>query len=76
MWGNGKIIITTRDDNLEYNNYIPRKNIIRMTELNSQEKYNLFCSIIDHNCINHDDKEKDSLYSFLNQIPPFAQKAQ
>ena len=70
LWGNGKVIITTRNDNIVHSDYILRKNIIRIGELDYQGRQTLFCNIVG-DCADFSDKAKENLYKFLDQIPPF-----
>ncbi|MBN9413613.1 MAG: tetratricopeptide repeat protein [Candidatus Paracaedimonas acanthamoebae] len=64
IWGEGKIIVTTRDENIQNNNLI--NHVIYIDELTSIEKEQLFSSIME---INENDKEKDSIKAFLTHIP-------
>ena len=66
IWGDGRIIITTRNSNIANSNYIPSDNIIYVTELEETEKVQLFLNIISNN--NYD---KSKLNEFLKRIPPY-----
>lgn len=67
-WGKGKVIITTRDSNIQYNNHI--KSTIVIGELGLSDRVILFNNIIDaENSLN--DHQRDQVESFLNHIPPF-----
>lgn len=46
VWGNGAIIITTRNANIKFDDYIPKNNIIQITELTRNEKKQLFQNIL------------------------------
>ncbi|MDA9163848.1 tetratricopeptide repeat protein, partial [Rickettsiaceae bacterium] len=70
-WGNGKIIITTRDGNIVNNEYIAKENIIYVKSLDDKEKNKLFNKIINDN-----GKKISSIIikkrrEFLKSIPPF-----
>ena len=69
-WGRGKIIITSRDGTIQYNNHI--KTTISVTELNVDEKLNLFVNIMNNGDVAQfaNEQEKQTA-SFLNHIPPF-----
>jgi len=69
VWGNGTVIITTRDSNIANNSYILSENIIKMEELNEEEKLELFKKIIS-NDTNIDDL-KITFTDFVKKIPPF-----
>jgi len=70
VWGNGKVIITTQDSNIAYNNYINTKNIIEIGELRKEEKLELFYKII-HNGHGNLENEQPLITKFLDKIPPF-----
>ena len=71
VWGNGTVIITTRDGNIANNSYILGENVIQMEELDEGEKLELFKKIIGNsNYVNIDD-QKITLTDFLEKIPPF-----
>ncbi len=72
VWGNGKVILTTRDSNINNTSYINPENIIEIGELEPEEALTLFFNIlfdIPFNKISPDEKEKARL--FLENIPPF-----
>jgi len=69
-WGFGKILITTRNDNIRHNNYVDY--VVPIGPLNSIQKYDLFCKIIKKGentdfTASQDEKIKE----FLKEIPPF-----
>ncbi|MCE3239316.1 MAG: hypothetical protein K0R24_2297, partial [Gammaproteobacteria bacterium] len=69
-WGNGKIIITSRDKNLESNRHI--NHIININELNKDEKRNLFFKIMSKTGNHKVFSEKiPSIELFLTSIPSF-----
>lgn len=68
VWGNGKVIITTRNSCIQDNTFIPDSNIINIPELTEAEKFKLFRKILPQ------DKglQNDITYErFLEQIPSF-----
>jgi tetratricopeptide (TPR) repeat protein/DNA-binding CsgD family transcriptional regulator len=71
-WGNGRVIITTKDINIKNNNHIKNSNIIEIEELSKSEKYDLFSKIVERGEV---DKElfadKIALENFLEEIPSF-----
>ena len=46
-WGNGRVIITTKDINIKNNSHIKNSNVIEIEELSTDEKYQLFLSIVE-----------------------------
>ncbi len=70
VWGNGKIIITTRDGNIEHNKHIPSENIIYVGELTQEEKLELFNKII-NDCTDCATDTKLENTEFLEKLPPF-----
>lgn len=72
VWGEGRVIITTRDSNISNNIFIPYDNIIFVPELSQDDKYALFSNIIENGKLkNVDNEEKAKRISFLKQVPPF-----
>ncbi|MGV2432985.1 MAG UNVERIFIED_CONTAM: NB-ARC domain-containing protein [Rickettsiaceae bacterium] len=67
IWGNGNIIITTRNSNLSLSNYIPRNNIIHVNELTKNEKLTLFNNIIGEIST----ENRKYLNELIDKIPPF-----
>lgn len=69
-WGNGKVIITTRNANIKNNNYIDANWVIDVGEISSDKKFELFNNITK-------DFSPTPLYTeettknFLNSIPSF-----
>jgi MinD-like ATPase involved in chromosome partitioning or flagellar assembly len=69
-WGNGKVIITTRNSNIKNNNYIDPKWIIDVGEITSDEKLQLFYKItkdLSPASLHTEDMTKN----FLHHIPSF-----
>ena len=70
VWGNGKVIITTNNNNIARSNYILDENVIRVNELSKQEKLKLFGNIIDSNS-NISEELKMAYTKCLEDMPPF-----
>jgi tetratricopeptide (TPR) repeat protein/DNA-binding CsgD family transcriptional regulator len=72
VWGNGKVIITTRDSNIANNSYIANNNIIKVGELTYDKKLELFNKIIgkDRESL-LSATEKSELIKLINAIPSF-----
>ncbi len=73
VWGDGKVIITTRDKNIQNNIFINPQNVILVDELAEDEKYTLFSTIMlasqpSHHSTNFQDNEIKKL---LLDIPSF-----
>lgn len=66
IWGNGVVIITTRDADIANNNYINNDNIIEVHNLNNNEKYELLSKLL-----NKKIEDPDKLKRFLEHIPPY-----
>lgn len=67
VWGNGSIIITTRNSNVKPNNFIPETNIIELTQLTKLEKKQLFSNIIKPRLIS----KEDSFDNLIDKIPSY-----
>lgn len=65
-WGTGKVIITSRDNNIENNSYIGHA--IQIKELSIREKLILFNKIMRIGNVHHSEIQSKK---FLNNIPPF-----
>ena len=71
-WGNGKVIITTRDENIQDNTLLNTDNIIKIQKLGSQEKYSLFTKIMYGKFAKTiKTNQKKELKLFLENLPPF-----
>jgi len=69
-WGNGKILLTTRDNNIQNNN--PVDEIIHIGELTQEQKSQLFIKIMQFgNSHKPTFFEKEQANKFLKEIPPF-----
>ncbi|MBA3814145.1 MAG: AAA family ATPase [Alphaproteobacteria bacterium] len=69
-WGVGKVIVTTRDHNLQNNNRI--NHVLFMGKLDPDQKLNLFTQIMSHNTVKFFTvNQKDDAKQFLKHIPPF-----
>lgn len=69
-WGQGKVILTTRNATIKNNSYI--EHVLQIEELTQAEKLALFIKIIrvkDKNLLTASHKEKDKI--FLENIPSF-----
>lgn len=66
IWGNGTIIITTRNTNNVVNNYIDENNVIILEALKPNERLNLFKKIATNT-----QEDDSSISKFLNKIPPY-----
>lgn len=71
-WGNGKVIITTRNSNIQNSSYLNPKNIIQVGQLTEKETLTLFSKIFFGHKPDHLSKEENTkALSFLKYIPPF-----
>lgn len=69
-WGKGKIIITSRDSNIQYNNHI--KTTISIGELDIHDRVTLFKNImLTNHASQFDHMKPEQIVFFLNHIPPF-----
>lgn len=69
-WGKGKVIITTRDHNIQQISHI--NHFIHLGELTSQERFDLFVKIMTNNGRNpFSSSEQKQVVDFLKVIPPF-----
>ncbi|MBS0186114.1 MAG: hypothetical protein JSS34_07235 [Proteobacteria bacterium] len=69
-WGEGGLIITTRDSNINQSSYIGSKNIIEVGELSKEEALKLFRIILcGSEKLSPEDEAKAQ--SFLDHLPPF-----
>lgn len=68
VWGNGKVIITTRNSCIKDNTFIPDSNFINIPELTVAEKTKLFKKILPQNTAFLNDIPYQKL---LEQIPSF-----
>lgn len=70
IWGHGRIILTTRDSNMQNNKYI--NCVLHVGELNESQKLHLFTQIMSQGTQNTFTKEQTSEANrFLKAIPPF-----
>lgn len=72
IWGNGNVIITTRDGNISSSEHIKQDNVIQVEELTSLEKLTLFSRIF-YNKSPRELLDEQRQYSkeFLENIPSF-----
>jgi tetratricopeptide (TPR) repeat protein len=72
MWGNGKVVITTRDSTIKGTAYLNSKSIIDVDILGKEEALTLFSKICFEQEANELAKEqKEKILKFLEDIPPF-----
>ncbi len=72
VWGTGKVILTTRDSNIQNSSYIKPENVIQVEELNAEEALILFSKIMyDKEPSRLSEGEKERAITFLKNIPPF-----
>tara|TARA_A100000171_G_scaffold51895_2_gene67882 strand:+ start:1798 stop:4713 length:2916 start_codon:yes stop_codon:yes gene_type:complete len=70
IWGQGKVILTTRDDNARNYPIVKAESVIRIQPLSPRQKYSLFKSILSNKeCF--DLKGKKEALIFLESIPSF-----
>lgn len=68
-WGTGKIILTTRNTNIQNNSQISR--MIPIGELTQEQKLELFTKIISHGVPASTATQNTETIKFLESIPPF-----
>lgn len=69
-WGRGRIILTTRDSNIQNNKRV--NSVIKIGELNSNQKLALFSKIMWQGNINcFPSSQIEALNAFLEKLPPF-----
>jgi len=69
-WGEGKILLTTQDSNIQNNQYI--NNVIPIGELTHYQKQSLFLKIMSNGRPQEfTSTQKEEAKNFLNEIPPF-----
>lgn len=72
VWGEGKVIITTRDINITNNNYIKSSVAINIEELDESDIFTLFMNILsDGKQRDLSSSEKMETLAFLSKLPPF-----
>ncbi len=70
VWGTGKVILITRDNNIKNNNNI--NEIIQIGELSPRDKLELFVKIMTNgNSGKFTSTQNEQAKKFLNDIPPF-----
>ena len=72
VWGEGNVIITTRDSNILNSSYVGEKNIIKIEQLSQEDSLILLCKILyqkEPKSLSR--KERDQAQAFLAKIPPF-----
>jgi len=72
VWGQGKLILTSRNGNIKNSGYVKPENILEIGELTEEESLRLFCQIIyNTTCDKLTPDQKGKASSFLKNIPPF-----
>lgn len=72
LWGTGKVLLVTRDENLKDFKYIKHENIIKVGELQKEEALTLFSTILfDFSPNILDLEKKQETIEFLSQIRHF-----
>lgn len=72
MWGNGKVIITTRNEHIAETSYIRPEDVIHVNELSQLEMLTLFSKILyDSLPDNLTEEKREKSMAFLKNIPPF-----
>ncbi|MBX9621277.1 MAG: tetratricopeptide repeat protein [Alphaproteobacteria bacterium] len=70
IWGQGRVILTTRDRNIENNVHV--SSAIVVGELNTEQKLALFQKIMDNGTsLSPAPKEQEEIKQFLGEISPF-----
>jgi DNA-binding CsgD family transcriptional regulator/GTPase SAR1 family protein len=64
IWGRGKVIITTRNKNIETVSYLGKIKVIQITELENEEKEKLFSEILEI-------QRNEKIEEFLKLIPGY-----
>lgn len=67
VWGNGSLIVTTRNLDIKANHIIPEKNIIRIGELARDEKRKLFSNILKPRLAS----KEESCNMLIDKIPSY-----
>jgi DNA-binding CsgD family transcriptional regulator len=70
-WGNGRVVLTTRNGNIENNKYIGE--VITIGELSIAQRLNIFKKILKDKYANllKDSKDEKEINKFLEHIPPY-----
>jgi DNA-binding CsgD family transcriptional regulator/tetratricopeptide (TPR) repeat protein len=70
IWGNGILLITTRNKNLSHSSRIRQETDVNVENLSSEEQYALFCKILyGDNYSNFSKRRVGEIKDFLKQIP-------
>lgn len=70
VWGHGKIILTTRDENIQNNTHVD--NVVLVKELDPNQKLNLFIQVMNQsNDHSFASSQLEIIKAFLENIPPF-----
>lgn len=72
VWGDGKVLITTRDGNLKNTSFIDEDHIVNIQDLNRTEKCDLFNNIVYGKKDQASKRPKmEEIHTFLESVPPF-----
>ena len=72
IWGQGSVLITTKNRNLEENNFIKHDWVVNVGALEEREKRELFSNIVyGHGFVYLRDDKKEKVVKFLKTIPEF-----
>lgn len=69
-WGNGRVLITTRDSTLQNTSYVSLENVMPLGELKKQEGAELFIKIL-YGLQPLSETKKEKVLTFLQNIPSF-----
>ena len=72
QWGNGHVLITTRNEHIAETSFINSQDVIHVDELNTKEMSSLFAQILyDSEYSKLKQQDQESVLLFLKSIPPF-----
>lgn len=71
VWGNGKVIVTTRDKNFKNNTLVNSEAIIDIETLSPKEQFQLFKNILYGKAQKINSERKQEIENFLPNLPPF-----
>lgn len=69
VWGNGKVIVTSRNSDIDNNSYLNQ--CILINELSDKEKFDLFTKIMNNQEDQTSLSQQKQIEKFLTEIPPF-----
>ena len=72
IWGTGRVIITTHNNNIENTSYIEPNSVIVIDQLSKEESLSLFSKIYYDKSSKHlTSRESEECSNFLQKVPPF-----